>query len=305
MFQIKEDLCEKYYFFLFILIIIPLTLNIMIKKENEIKFDYISNNFIRVKDEMGNIKKVNFDDYITCVLAEEMPIYFEIEALKAQAVAARSYAYNKLNPNSNYDVVNTVNNQVYKPYDYLKQVWGNNYIQNINKLKRAVIETNREYIYYENEIINAFFFSTSSGKTENSKDVFGFEKPYLVSVDSNWDNKSPSYYSESKYAINDFLNKLNVINYSIKNIKYNKSGSINSMVIGSKLFSGIELRNLFNLKSTYFEITKDNNYITIKNKGYGHGVGMSQYGAQMMAKKGYNYKEIINHYYKNTEIKKK
>ena len=166
---------------------------------------------IRVKRSNEKIEEVPFEQYIIGVLAGEMPINFDIEALKAQAVASRSYVMKKMayNKDNEYDVVDTVENQVYLDDNYLKEAWKENYIENINKLKTAVLETKGEYLEYNNEVVEAFFFSTSSGKTENSEEIFGIEASYLKSVDSNWDSiVSPVFTSNNYFTLNDFCNKL-------------------------------------------------------------------------------------------------
>ena len=144
-------------------------------KKEEIKLKYMSNTIIRVKRvDTGNIDKIFFEEYIVGVLAGEMPIYFEKEALKAQAVAARSYALKRIeyNKDNDYDVVDSIMNQVYLDNDYLKSAWGENYIDNINKLREAVNETSMEYLEYNGEVIDALFFSTSNGYTETASLVF-------------------------------------------------------------------------------------------------------------------------------------
>ena len=119
-----------------------------------------------------------------------MPLYFNEEALKSQAVASRSYALKRIeyNKNKDYDVVDNTNNQVYLDDDYLKKVWGSNYIKNINKIRKAVNDTSCEYLDYNGSIVDAFFFSTSTGKTEDSLEVFNINLPYLKSVSSEWDH---------------------------------------------------------------------------------------------------------------------
>ena len=172
-----------------------------IDEKDEIKIKYMSNTIIRVKRvNTGNIEYIPFEEYIVGVLAGEMPIYFEKEAFKAQAVAARSYALTRMNYNINntYDVVDSIMNQVYLDSDYLKNAWGENYVNNINKLREAVNETSMEYLEYNNEVIDALFFSTSNGYTEDSKAVFNIDCEYLKSVESPWDKEVSSAYLTTK-----------------------------------------------------------------------------------------------------------
>jgi len=306
----EGDIIKKIFLVTFIIIIIPcLIVNIFIR-DDEIKFIYHENMVIRVKRTSGDIEEIPFEDYIIGVLAGEMPISFDMEALKAQAVASRSYVMKQMayNINNDYDVVDTVSDQVYLDNNYLKEAWKDKYIENINKLKTAVLETNGEYLEYKEEIVEAFFFSTSSGKTENSEDIFNKKVDYLRSVDSSWDSEvSPVFNSNNYFTITDFCSKLNITcnnNLNINILETTSTGSIKKIKINNKTFTGEGIRTLLNLRSTFFKITQKNSNITISTKGYGHGVGMSQYGALAMAKKGYKYDEILKYYYQGVEIKK-
>lgn len=298
------------FFVTFIIIIIPcLIVNIFIR-DDEIKFIYHKNMLIRVKRSNGNIDEVPFEQYIVGVLAGEMPIDFDIEALKAQAVASRSYVMKQMsyNKNNDYDVVDTLENQVYLDNSYLKEAWKETYIENINKLKTAVLETEGEYLEYNGDVVEAFFFSTSSGKTENSEDVFDKKIAYLRSVNSNWDEAvSPVYNTRNYYTLTDFCNKLSIMcsnKIKLNVLKTTSTGSVKQIKINDKTFSGEQVRSLLNLRSTFFSISQNGSNITISTKGYGHGVGMSQYGALGMALNGYKYDEILKHYYQDVEIKK-
>lgn len=280
-------------------------------KKEEIKLKYMSNTIIRVKRvDTGNIDKIFFEEYIVGVLAGEMPIYFEKEALKAQAVAARSYALKRIeyNKDNDYDVVDSIMNQVYLDNDYLKSAWGENYIDNINKLREAVNETSMEYLEYNGEVIDALFFSTSNGYTETSSLVFDVDLPYLKSVKSAWDeDTSSAFRSTSSMNINDFYEKIGLPysdNFSFKVLKRSSTNRIISLSINNREFTGKSLYNKLGLKSTDFSLKKEGNNIIISTVGYGHGVGMSQYGALGMAKEGYGYKDILKYYYSGTNIKK-
>ena len=293
-----------------LIILIPfLVVNLFIK-DDEIKFIYTSNMTVRVKQEdTDEIIKVPFEDYIVGVLAGEMPISFELEALKAQAVAARSYVMKKMeyNKDKDYDVVDTVMNQVYLDNDYLKKAWKDDYTENINKIKTAVLETSNQYLVYDDKVIDAMFFSTSVGFTENSEEVFTSKLPYLRSVSSTWDEISPVFEVNYTFELENFYNKLN-LDYQdeiiLEKIDTTSTGRIKEIKINNVLFTGSEVVSALNLKSNHFTIKQDGNQVYITTKGYGHGVGMSQYGAQAMALEGYTYDEILKHYYQGTEIKK-
>ncbi len=293
-----------------LVIIIPfLFVNIFVKTD-EIKFKYITNNTIRVKDEQTNIiKEIPFEEYIKGVVAGEMPATFELEALKAQAVASRSYAMYQMaaTKDKDYDVVNTTANQVYLTDEQLKNNWKEDYPKKINKIKTAIAETSGEYLTYNGEIVNAMFFSTSVGATENSEEVFVSALPYLRSVDSTWDKESPVYIDTYTFTLEDFYKKLNLPfkqTLKIEVTEKTSTGRTKALKINDQEMKGRDVATKLSLRSNYFDIVQNQNNITITTKGFGHGVGMSQYGANGMAKEGYKYDQILKHYYKNTEIKK-
>lgn len=302
---------KKILFFSILLIIVPyLIITFFIPKEEEIKFLYEKGIYVRVKRvEQNKIDVVYLEDYVTGVLAGELPISFHEETFKSQAVAARSYVLKKMqyNKNKEYDVVDTTSDQVYLDSTYLKSVWKNDYVERINKIKKAVLETSLEYLEYEGNIIDAFFFSTSVGFTENSEDVFNSKIPYLRSVKSNWDTISPVFKSEYVVSLTDFYNKLN-LKYNtiltVKNISTTNTGRIKTVSINGKIFSGEQIRNLLKLRSSYFTIEQVFDTVYIETKGYGHGVGLSQYGAEGMAREGFSYDEILKYYYQGVTLKK-
>ena len=282
-----------------------------IDKKNEIELKYVYNMLIRVKrNASGLIEEIPFEEYIVGVQAGEMPIYFEKEAFKAQAVAARSYALKRMeyNKDNEYDVVDSVMNQVYLDNDHLKKAWGDNYITIINKLREVVNETSGEYLIYDGEVIDAMFFSTSNGYTEDAITVFNVDLPYLQSVESFWDSDTSSAFKASKtMSLSEFY-KIIGLDYSdnleVKILKRSSTNRIISLSINGTEFNARNLYNKLGLKSTDFSIEQMGNEIVINTTGYGHGVGMSQYGALGMAKEGYKYDEILSYYYLGTEIKK-
>ena len=296
-----------------IVILIPfLVVLIFVKeiKEQNMNSNVINNKNVRIQRTNGSIDTVPFESYIIGVLAGEMPANFELEALKAQALAARSYVLKKMeqNKNNDYDIVDTVMNQVYLDESQMKAKWKDQYEEKLQKITKAVNDTQGEYIAYNGEVIQAFFFSTSSGKTENSEEVFQESLPYLRSVDSTWDSDvSPVFNEIYKFTLEEFYQKLNLPyeeKLQINIVDTTSTGRIKNIEINRQKFKASDLTKLLNLRSTYFNIEQNGNIITIQTKGYGHGVGMSQYGAQAMALKGYNYQEIIKYYYQNVEILK-
>ena len=291
-----------------IIIFIPYIIVNLFIKDEKIKFKYTSNMMVRVKQD-DEIVKVPFEDYIVGVLAGEMPVSFELEALKAQAVAARSYVMKKMQANidKEYDVVDTVMNQVYLDDEHLQEVWKDDYTNNINKIKQAVLETFNEYLEYDGKVVDAMFFSTSVGATENSEEVFTSKVPYLRSVESTWDSISPVYEVNYTFSLEEFYNKLNLSYSETLNIELldtTSTGRVKKLKINGVTLEGNTVVTNLKLKSNHFTIKLDNNKIYITTKGYGHGVGMSQYGAQGMALKGYKYDEILKYYYQGVEIKK-
>lgn len=295
-----------------LILLLPLLLNKTFDKKQSKIVELIHNKkTIRVlKTKTNEIEEIPFEEYIVGVLAGEMPLYFKEEALKAQAVASRSYALKRIeyNKNKNYDVVDNTNNQVYLDNEYLKKAWGNNYTTNINKIRKIVNETSCEYLDYNGAVVDAFFFSTSTGKTENGLEVFNVNLPYLQSVSSTWDEKvSPVFYDYYTFNINDFYQKLNMPyneNLKIQVVNSTSAGRIKTIKINNVNFTGEKISSIFNLRSTSFTIKKEDSQVKITTNGFGHGVGMSQYGAEGMAIEGYKYDEILKHYYSGVKIKK-
>lgn len=304
---------KKIIIFTLTIIFIPFFIILIYKLYflKEIQLNYIENRIIRVKRlESGIIEFIPLEEYIVGVLAGEMPIYFEKEAFKAQAVASRSYAFKRIeyNKDKEYDVVDSVMNQVYLDANYLKQAWGFNYTENINKLRNIVNETIDEVIYYKNEVIDAMFFSTSNGYTEDVSNIFNLDLPYLKSVDSFWDKDTSSAFKASKtMKLTSFYDILGLEYNDVLDIKIIKRSLTNRVLILSINgieFNAKELYNKLGLKSYDFQIKKSGDNVIINTCGYGHGVGMSQYGALGMAKEGYNYNEIIKYYYTGVTIDK-
>lgn len=301
---------KKILLFSLLLILIPYTIVSIFICNDEMKFIFTSNTVVRIKREKtGAIDEVPLEDYVVHVLAGEMPVSFNLEALKAQAVASRSYVMYQIvkNKNKEYDVVDTIMNQVYLDDNYLKSVWNNDYSSNMNKIKKAVMETAYEYITYGGELAEALFFSTSSGYTENSEDVFVNPVEYLRSVESPYDNISPVFNYSVDFTYDVFCLLLGIKyskNLDIEVIDKSKAGRIKKIRINEKIFKGSEVATLLNLKSSNFSIEQNDDKVYIKTKGFGHGVGMSQYGAEGMAEEGFKYDEILKHYYTGVEIEK-
>ena len=258
----------------------------------------------------NRLDSIRLEEYVVGVVGGEMPVSFDIEALKAQAVASRSYALKKINDNKNgsYDVLDTTSNQVYLDDDDLKEKWGSKYVSYINKVREAVNETSMEYLEYNGEVANTMFFSTSNGYTEDSQVVFSEDVPYLQSVDSSWDEKVSSTFNyTSKFSLDEVLSKLGLDDsdkLEVEVLERSSSNRIISLKINGVKFTGRDVYTKLKIRSTDFSMVQDGDEVIIKTKGYGHGVGMSQYGAYGMAKAGYKYDEILAHYYTGTKLKK-
>ena len=294
-----------------ILIILPFVIVQIFNQVEEKETHFEKNQIVRVKREKKNvIEKIPLENYVMGVLSGEMPTTFPMEALKAQAVAARTYVLRKIEyaKNQEYDVVDTVANQVYYSNGELKERWKTEYNEKINLIQKAVLETKGEYLTYQGQIVNAFFFSTSTGYTENCEEVFQENLPYLRSVKSDWEKDISPVFEDSKtFTIQEFYQKLNLdsnSNFSIQVTKTTSTGRVKEIQINGKLFLASDVTKALGLRSSFFEITKNDNQIIIHTKGFGHGVGMSQYGAYGMAKNGSNYQEILKYYYQGVDIKK-
>ena len=265
--------------------------------------------FIRVKRENGNIETINLEDYLIGVVPSESPLSFEDEALKAQTVAARTYALKQIenNQGNSFDVTDDTYSQVYSDIDTLKNRWGEYFDENYNRIKNIVDSTRGEYVSYNGDIIYAFFFSTSNGYTEDNKDVFGADLPYLKVVDSSFDKEETDNFSvTTTFSKEEFYNDLG-LPYNdtlvISDVVRTASNRVSSLYINGNYFNGISFQYKLGLRSNDYEII-DNGNIEITTKGFGHGVGLSQYGANALAKRHKNYEEILKYYYQGTELKK-
>ena len=290
---------------LVVTIVLSLLLIIVSSKENTTFFNTEIN--IKVKDvNNNNINTLDLEDYVIGVVAAEMPASFEEEALKAQAVAARTYAMYKIsNSTQDYDVVTDVTNQSYNNIEELKLKWNEDFDTYYTKIKKVVEDTKGKVMKYNNEYIEAYYFSMSNGYTEKASLVFNEDKEYLQPVEAIYDNNDlKNFEVTTQFTKEDFCKKLEITcdELIFSDIKRSDTNRVNSIKVNDKEFKGTSFRSKLNLRSTDFNIKEENNYIFITTKGYGHGVGMSQYGANGMARNGSDYKEILNYFYKNIEI---
>ena len=253
----------------------------------------------------GRIINLNMTDYLIGVVSSEMPASFNLEALKAQSVLARTYALKA--KQTGKKLTDTVSTQSYIDIDQMKNKWENSFNTYYNKIKNAVENTNGEYLNYNGNYIEALYHSTNNGKTESSLDVFGNYYPYLISVSSEYDKNASSYLRTINMPLDTISNKLGLSlnNDSVISIlSYTDGGNIKEININGNNFSGKKVRELLGLRSADFDISISDNNANITTRGYGHGVGMSQYGANGMANAGYSYKDILSHYYPGTTLTK-
>jgi len=251
----------------------------------------------------GVVSNIDLEEYVIGVVAAEMPAAFHSEALKAQAVVARTYAMKKAS--KGITLVNSTSHQVYNSVEQMKAKWGSSYSTYYNKIKNAVKDTKGKVLKYNGEYIEALYFSMSNGKTELPTYVWSTNYPYLQVVSSSWDENI----SAAKYTVTmtyaKLSSKLGVTvneNSEIKVLSRTAGDRINEISIAGKIFTGVKVRSLLGLRSADFEITKTSSGVKITTKGFGHGVGMSQYGANGAAKAGYTYKQILNHYYSGASL---
>ncbi|PLS07990.1 stage II sporulation protein D [Neobacillus cucumis] len=258
------------------------------------------------------IEKVPLEEYLVGVVAAEMPAEFKEEALKAQALAARTYIVNRLINKDTMgvpkgaQVTDTQIHQVYMNDAEMRRDWGQDYAWKKKKVIEAVRTTGGQILTYEGKPIDALFFSTGNGYTEDSEDYWAGSIPYLRSVSSPWDKKSPKFSNQKVLTVKEFESKLGVkigSSSTIGKITARTTGKrVGKVNFNGKVLTGKDIREKLDLKSSDFSWQRKGNNIVITTKGFGHGVGMSQYGANGMAQEGADYKEIVKHYYKGVEV---
>ena len=285
--------------FILIIYIIPLS-TLITKKEKKI----FKGETIAVFDpDTEEVFSVPLEEYVLKVLSKEMPASFEKEALKAQAVAIRTYTLKKKQTKNEKHPKATVCTDSNHCMAYLKDEINKEYRE---KLESAVKETEGQVLMFENEYASTVFHAISSGKTENSQDIWGGQVPYLVSVESTEDKNVKDYETKVTVSYNDLITKLGAKDFEkvIGKEERTESGTIKTITLCEKEFTGAKIRELFNLRSSNFKIEEKDGEYVFTVYGYGHGVGMSQYGANSYAKLGYSYEEILEHYYPGTILKK-
>lgn len=268
----------------------------------------------------GKVEKLPLNEYLAGVLSAEMPASFPLEALKAQAVAARTYTMNRasLTPSTEHQGAMVCSNpahcKAYKPIAESAKNWGDKANAYISKINSAVESTDGEILLYDGKPISAVFFSMSSGKTERAVDVWGSDVPYLQSVESVGETKLENYLKTVTFSYDEFKKKLTekypamVFGEDptlwIKDITRSDAGGVMKLNVGGVLLKGSDFRNALSLRSTNFSVKCENDIVSIETRGYGHGVGLSQYGAKLLAEEGKSYSEILSRYYKGVTFGK-
>lgn len=256
----------------------------------------------------GQTVQMDLEAYVVGAVLSEMPASFDLEALKAQAVAARTYALQECVSGSKHDGAICASHSCCQGYlsdeDYLLLGWQEKYVQ---RVRDAVAETTGQVLTYEGKLIRAPYFSCSGGATEAAVTVWGRDYPYLQSVESPGEEETVYYTHEKSFNVLEFQEKLGVVLSGdpvswFGNISYTSGGGIDSMEIGGVAYRGTTLRSVLGLRSTVFQVVVTEDVICFETRGYGHRVGMSQYGADAMAREGSTYRDILAHYYQGTEL---
>lgn len=256
------------------------------------------------------------EEYIFCVTAAEMPASFEIEALKAQAVAARTFAYKHIEGGARCKSGHTICTdskccQAFFSADRLRSLWDARFDENSAKIRAAVKATEGLVLTSGGKTVTALYHASSGGRTESCEAVFEVKLPYLVSVASEGEEAEPGYKSTKTFTKAEFVEKINAAfpdafmkdpANEINVWERSESGRITLIRLGGTVRTGLQLRKALDLKSTNAEFEIDGDSVTVTCLGFGHGVGMSQCGANAMAKRGAGFEEILKHYYTGVEL---
>lgn len=251
------------------------------------------------------------EEYVAGVVAAEMPAAFPLEALKAQAVAARTYEVRQMRAAGSSSVLYAVG-QAYDDEARQREKWGENYTAYAAKVRRAVRETAGEIMVYDGEPILAAFHAQSAGKTENAENVWSSPLPYLKSVDSSEDQNAPGYETTIFFTAKEILERIKTQGQptqgadtlTVEILSRTEAGYVAEVRAGGLAMTGRQLREALGLRSANFTAEKQAGGFSFRTYGYGHGAGMSQYGASFLAEKGLDYHEILNHYYTDVNFER-
>lgn len=253
--------------------------------------------------ENGAITEMELEEYLLGVVLAEMPASFEYEALKAQAVVARTFTCKSILSSKHPEAAVCTRASCCQAYisqeRYLKN---GGQAGSVERIKRAVTDTAGQVLLYDGELIVATYFSCSGGRTEDAVAVWGTDVPYLQATDSPGEEQATHYMDTVSFTVQEFETLLGGKFGSIGEVTYTDGSGVDTIFIADTQYTGIELRQKLGLRSTAFTISFANDTVTVTTKGYGHRVGMSQYGANAMAENGNSYEQILYYYYKGTHL---
>lgn len=248
----------------------------------------------------GTVGEMGLEDYLVGVLLAELPRDFAMEAKMAQAVVARTYALAAVQRGTKHPGAVCTESGCCQGWTDPGEYWAEDGVASA----RAAVEATRGLVLtYGGALIEATYFSSSGGRTEAAVAVWGSDVPYLQSVESPGEENTAHYREETVISTEVFLEKLGLSGpLTLGTVTYTEGGGVDSLVLCGKTFRGTQVRTLLGLRSTAFQLIPEGNQIRVKTAGFGHRVGMSQYGAQAMAQAGKSWREILEHYYPGTEI---
>ncbi len=258
---------------------------------------------LTVQTASGNLKQMTLEEYLTGVVLAEMPVSFETEALRAQAVVARTYTRKRLEGSKHgAAAVCTEANCCQGFRTEQEHMDRGGTTQQVERVRQCVADTDGEVLIYEGELIDATYFSCSGGSTEDAVAVWGRDVPYLQAVESPGEEDAPRYEQRVSFTPENFKVMTGCAGHGdpadwFGGVRYTEGDGVETMEICGETFTGTQLRQMLGLRSTKFTIGVEDGYIVVTTLGFGHRVGMSQYGAQAMALEGYGYQEILRHYY--------
>ncbi|MEN6460184.1 MAG: stage II sporulation protein D [Syntrophomonas sp.] len=297
---------KKYHKYILILLIILLSLLFTIKNREE-PVDKLSEPKIKLYlTKNDQVLQLELEDYLIGTVAAEMPASFELEALKAQAVCARTYALRKLLTSHKYPRQADLSDDIYSCQAYIaKTKYDYWQPELVSKIRKAVTQTRGQIMIYDNQPIDALYHSTCGGQTESALNGWGKDIPYLQSVKCKYCRGTKHYQNVSRITLAQLSQSLGYTRDKIIPIEIltrTSTGRVKEIKIGAQVISGEKFRQIYNLPSTWFYLKTDGGSLIIKSNGYGHGSGMCQWGANGMARAGKDYKQILNTYYKNIEF---
>jgi len=248
----------------------------------------------------GETEDMDMEAYLTGVVLAEMPASFETEALKAQSVVARTYTLKVMEAGAKHGGAVCTDHTCCQAYMDPAQYTGGE--ENLQKVRSAVLATAGQVLTYEGALIEATYFSCSGGSTEDAVAVWGTDYPYLRATESPGEERAAHFTDSVTFSAAEFAERLGISHVNVGSATYTAGGGVNTIRLGGKAFKGTEVRTLLGLRSTAFSISVEGQTVTVTTRGFGHRVGMSQYGADAMALEGADYGTILAHYYQGTEL---